>query len=190
MLTIARDTVAAFHYVVSTAEDGAEVDRSGEGAPLVALIGHQNIIGGLEQALIGRKEGDAFQVDVAATDAYGQRDAALDFVVGTDAFPEEVRGELKPGFRFRATHPQDEQRDIVYTIIGNQGEDVAVTGNHRLAGQDLRFQIQVAWVRPATDDERAHGHIHDDCCGGHSSHCADGADGGGHEHGDGCGHHH
>jgi FKBP-type peptidyl-prolyl cis-trans isomerase SlyD len=187
MLTIAKDTVAAITYALTV--DGEPVDKSEEGAPLVYLHGHGNIIPGLEAALIGKQQGDKLTATIAAKDAYGERDEGLDFLVGEEAFPEAVREQLQPGFRFRAEHPGKPGVDVIYTILGRQGTDVAVTGNHELAGKTLNFAVEVAWVRPATDEEKAHGHIHSNCCGGHSHGCADKGEHG-HEHGGGCSHDH
>ena len=37
---------------------------------------------------------------------------------------------------------------------------VQVSGNHQLAGKTLIFQIEIESVRPATEEELAHGHVH------------------------------
>ncbi|MWR17915.1 peptidylprolyl isomerase, partial [Escherichia coli] len=68
---------------------------------------------------------------------------------------------------------------------------VVVDGNHMLAGQNLKFNVEVVAIREATEEELAHGHVHgahdhhhdhdhDGCCGGHGHDH-------GHEHGgEGC----
>ncbi len=38
--------------------------------------------------------------------------------------------------------------------------NVDVDTNHPLAGQDLRFEVTIESVRPATESELAHGHAH------------------------------
>ena len=44
-------------------------------------------------------------------------------------------------------------------------DEVTVDGNHPLAGKALKFSGTVTGVRPATQEELAHGHVHGD--GGH-----------------------
>lgn len=68
-----KNKVVSFHYTV-TGEDGEVVDNSRDrGQPLSVLLGHGNIIPGLERALEGRAVGDKFDVEVEPADAYGQR---------------------------------------------------------------------------------------------------------------------
>ena len=70
-MKIEKDRVVSFHYTVS--EQGQEPLESSEGRdPLVILVGHGNIIPGLENAMEGHEAGDKFEVDVAAADAYGE----------------------------------------------------------------------------------------------------------------------
>ena len=44
-------------------------------------------------------------------------------------------------------------------------EGVTLDGNHPLAGKTLTFDVTVTDVRPATEEELAHGHAHGE--GGH-----------------------
>ena len=70
-MKIENDRVVRFHYTVS--EQGQEPMESSEGRePLAILIGHGNIIPGLEKAMEGKEKGDSFGADVVAVDAYGE----------------------------------------------------------------------------------------------------------------------
>ena len=60
-----------------------------------------------------------------------------------------------------------------------------VDGNHMLAGQNLKFHVEVIGVREATAEELEHGHVHGEeggCCGGHDHGEEGGCCGGGHGH--------
>ena len=48
----------------------------------------------------------------------------------------------------------------IVTITALEGDEVTVDGNHPLAGQRLTFEVKVADIRDASEDELAHGHIH------------------------------
>ncbi|EQD42397.1 Peptidyl-prolyl cis-trans isomerase, FKBP-type domain protein, partial [mine drainage metagenome] len=71
-MPIAKDHVVSLHYRVS--EGGQPIESSFErNEPLHVLIGHQNIIPGLEQALLGREAGERFNITVPPEQAYGAR---------------------------------------------------------------------------------------------------------------------
>jgi FKBP-type peptidyl-prolyl cis-trans isomerase SlyD len=58
---------------------------------------------------------------------------------------------------------------MIFTVTEIADDKVVLDGNHPLAGMALRFELSVADVRPATDEEITHEHVH----GAH-----------GHQHGD------
>lgn len=186
-MKVAKDLVVSLAYQVRT-EDGVLVDESPASAPLDYLHGRGALISGLESALDGRIAGDVFDVDVGANDAYGQYDENLvqrvpkDVFVGVD--------ELEVGMRFLA---DTDMGPVPVEITGIEGDEVIVDGNHMLAGQNLKFHVEVIGVREATAEELEHGHVHGEeggCCGGHDHGEEGGCCGGGHGHGHDHGHEH
>lgn len=82
-----------------------------------------------------------------------------------------------------------DQGPIPVEITEVDGDEVVVDGNHMLAGQSLTFSVEVVAVRAATEDEIAHGHIHQaGGCGHDHDHDHDheggccGGEGHGHDH--------
>jgi FKBP-type peptidyl-prolyl cis-trans isomerase SlyD len=69
--------------------------------------------------------------------------------------------ELEVGMMF---HADVSSGSGEVTIVKIDGDDITIDGNHSLAGMALTFDVEVAAVRPATDDELAHGHIHGAGC--------------------------
>lgn len=186
-MKVAKDLVVSLAYQVRT-EDGVLVDESPASAPLDYLHGRGALISGLESALDGRVAGDVFDVDVGANDAYGQYDENLvqrvpkDVFVGVD--------ELEVGMRFLA---DTDMGPVPVEITGIGGDEVIVDGNHMLAGQNLKFHVEVIGVREATAEELEHGHVHGEeggCCGGHDHGEEGGCCGGGHGHDHDHGHEH
>ncbi|MDQ3618366.1 MAG: FKBP-type peptidyl-prolyl cis-trans isomerase, partial [Pseudomonadota bacterium] len=72
-MKIEKDRIVEFHYSVSEQPDRTPLESSEGRDPMVILIGHGNIIPGLEKAMEGREAGDKFEADVSAADAYGVR---------------------------------------------------------------------------------------------------------------------
>ncbi len=182
-MKIEKNTVASLAYQL-TIEDGVVVDQSTVDAPLDYLHGHNNLITGLERELEGKVAGDKFTVTISPEDAYGEHNEDLVQRVPADVF--QGVDELEVGMRFLA---DTDQGPIPVEITEVDGDEVVVDGNHMLAGQSLTFTVEVVAVRAATEDEIAHGHIHQaGGCGHDHDHDHDheggccGGEGHGHDH--------
>lgn len=167
-------------------DDGTLIDESQPGQPLSYLHGHNNIIPGLESALLGKTVGETVEVRVAPEEGYGELNPALEQVVPRDRF--QGVEQLEVGMQFQAS---TDQGPVSVRVVKVEEGNVTVDGNHPLAGKHLNFNVTVQDVRAATEDEIAHGHIHQGggCCGGGGEGegcCNDGEDKGEGESG-GCG---
>ena len=158
-MPIAPNCVAAFHYTL-TDDHGRVIDSSEGRDPLTYLHGSGQIVPGLERQMEGRDIGDTFTADVAPEDGYGVHHAELMQEVPKSAF-EGVQ-DIQPGMQFQGRGPQGE---INVTVAKVEGDTVFIDGNHPLAGKTLHFAVEVTDVRDASEDERAHGHVHG--AGGH-----------------------
>ena len=157
-MKIEKDRVVRFHYTVS--EVGQEpIESSKDREPLSILIGHGNIIPGLESAMQEKQAGDSFGVDVVAADAYGERRDGL-----SQRVPKKHFGNTKlaPG-----------QQVVLQTNFGPRAVTVLKVGmsvvdvdlNLPMAGKDLHFDVEIVEVREASSQELEHGHVHGE--GGH-----------------------
>lgn len=153
-MQIGPNSVVSIHYELSN-DAGEILDASAEGEPLVYLQGAQNIIPGLENQLTGKKAGDTLKVKVQPEDGYGVRQSELVQQVPRDAFPDP--DNLTIGMRFSA---ESEGGHVSVVITELTDELATIDGNHPLAGVVLNFDVSVADVRAATDEELSHGHVH------------------------------
>jgi FKBP-type peptidyl-prolyl cis-trans isomerase SlyD len=153
MMVIAKDTVVTLNYRV-TDSDGSLVDDGSQ--PLVYLHGgYDGIFPRIEDALQGKQVGEAVEIKLQPEDAFGDFDADLVMIEPRSLFPENI----EVGMQFeRATEDGDDGE--LYTITDIAEDKVVVDGNHPLAGMALIFSCTVANVRPATEDEIGHGHVH------------------------------
>jgi FKBP-type peptidyl-prolyl cis-trans isomerase SlyD len=161
-MTISQDQVVSIHYTLRD-DAGTVIDRSADGEPLEYLHGHGNLIPGLERELTGRKAGDKLQVKVTPAEGYGEYDNALVERVPRRAL--KGLSNIRVGMRLQA---QTEQGPRAVTVTHIAGDMVTLDGNHPLAGKGLNFDVEVAGVRAATEEELAHGHVHGP--GGHHHH--------------------
>ncbi|MDP8100737.1 peptidylprolyl isomerase [Phocoenobacter atlanticus] len=178
-MKITKNTVPSIAYQVRT-QEGVLVDEAPVNQPLDYLHGHQNLVVGLENALEGKAVGDTFEVRVKPEEGYGEYNEDMVQRVPKDVF--QGVDELEVGMRFIA----DTDIGPLPVVITEVDEtEVVVDGNHMLAGQELLFSVEIVSVRAATEEEIAHGHIHQhgggccghdhdeeehECCGGHG-HC-------------------
>ncbi|MFZ5892200.1 MAG: FKBP-type peptidyl-prolyl cis-trans isomerase [Myxococcota bacterium] len=126
-------------------EDGEPVEHTRQ--ELEYVHGFGELLPELEGALDGRGVGARRTVHLSAQKAFGPRrpDRVLEFDKGE--FPPDVA----PGDRFDA-EGQD-GHVMVLRVLEVQDDAVVVDMNHPLAGQSVRFELEVLGVRPATAEE-------------------------------------
>lgn len=153
-MQVQNDHVVSIDYTLKN-DAGEVMDTSEQNGPLAYLHGHQNIIPGLEKALDEKSVGDSFTVSIEPADAYGERDERMIQTVPRSMF--QGVDEIEPGMRFQA---QTEGGVTVVTIKEVNGDEITLDGNHELAGETLHFDVEVKDVRPASEEELEHGHVH------------------------------
>ena len=149
-----KQSVVTFHYTLRDSA-GELIDTSAGGEPITYLEGAGQVIDGLDQQLRGVAAGTKQRVQVAASQAYGERDESQIRTLKRSEMP--VEGDLNPGDQFKTD--TDRYAPIV-TVIDADGDSVTLDANHPLAGMDLTFDVEVVSSSEATADEIKHGHSH------------------------------
>jgi FKBP-type peptidyl-prolyl cis-trans isomerase SlyD len=152
-MEIADARVASIDYTL-TDEQGNVLDKSPESQPLRYFHGAGNIVPGLEKALAGRKVGDTLEVEVKPEEGYGPRNDALVQEVPRTAFQGVDR--IEPGMQF---HANSERGPLLVTVVDVADDKVRIDGNHPLAGKTLHFDVKVADVREASEEEKQTGTV-------------------------------
>ena len=154
-MKIAEACVVSIHYTLTNSE-GETLDSSSDGEPLSYLHGAGGLIPGLERELAGKESGDQFKATIQPEDAYGEvnpaliQEVPLDVLSGID--------NLAVGMQLQSQSPDGRMQLLVVDAIGEQS--ATLNANHALAGEVLHFDVEVADVRAATEEELAHGHAH------------------------------
>ena len=121
--------------------------------------GYDDIFPMIEEALHGKKVGESVVVKMQPDDAFGEYDAELIQMESRKGFPKE----LEVGMQFEGTPENGDDDDLLIFRVTEIAEDkVVLDGNHPLAGMALVFTCTVTSVRPASEEEIAHGHVHED----------------------------
>lgn len=153
-----ENPVVSIHYTL-TNKNGEKLDSSIGAEPLSYLHGAGNIIPGLENALSESSVGDKLTVTIEPTEAYGERNEQQIQTVGRDMF--QGIDSIEVGMQFQA---DSSNGPAIVTITEIEGDNITIDGNHPLAGEQLTFDVEVMEIRPATETEIEHGHIHGAGC--------------------------
>jgi FKBP-type peptidyl-prolyl cis-trans isomerase SlyD len=122
--------------------------------PLVYLHGgHSGIFPKIEEALSHKKVGDSISVTLEPEDAFGEYDAKMIRIEPIADLPPDIviGGHLVA---------EQDGHEVVWRVTGIADGKAVLDGNHELAGQRLRFDCTVMDIRPASQEEIAHGHVH------------------------------
>ncbi len=147
--------VVTLEYKITLAT-GELVDSSENSGPFTYIHGIGAIIPGLEKGLEGMEQGEEKEIEIPASEGYGNRNDELVTVVSRSQFPEDA--QLEVGAEFYTYN--DKGETIPFTIAAIDGDNVTIDFNHPLAGKDLVAWVKVIEVRDATPEEIAHGHVH------------------------------
>lgn len=146
ILTIATNRVVGFFYTLSDSEGNVMQSNKGQD-PLSYLHGYGNIIPGLEKEMNGMIEGEEKRVVVEPIDAYGEHNTELVFTVPRSEFETK---DVEIGDQFEA---KNENGQFLVTVIDTNEDSITFDANHEMAGMQLTFDIEVANIREATQDE-------------------------------------
>jgi len=153
-MKISKHAVVSIDYTLTDAT-GEVLDQSSPSHPLTFIHGMGQLIPGLEKALLGKGAGESLKADIPHTEAYGVHDDSLKQTLPKENFAEIP--DLEIGMELEA---EGEEGVRIITIVGIEGDNVIVDGNHPLAGVDLSFDVKIVEVRTATAEEISHGHVH------------------------------
>lgn len=140
-MAISEGDTVSVHYKGSL-EDGKVFDTSEGRDPLEFQVGAGQVIPGFEQAVVGKDVGEKATAEVPPEQGYGERN------------PEMIRKLPKEQLNAEGLEQgqvlglEDEQgRQYQATVAELDDENVTLDFNHFLAGQTLRFEIEVVDVQ-------------------------------------------
>lgn len=135
------DTVRV-HYT-GTLDDGTVFDSSMERSPLEFTIGKGQVIPGFENGVLGMTPGDTKSVTITPEDAYGEYNPEAVIRIPRDQFPPDINPQV--GMVLQVSLKDGRPAQVVITEVGDA--DVALDGNHPLAGKNLTFALNLVEIR-------------------------------------------
>lgn len=135
---------------------GEELDVLDE--PVEFLVGGDDLLPRIEQALQGHNMGATLDLHLEPEDAFGDYDEKLIFLEPRKLFPAEIEeGMTFEGHALPQGTNAEAPKDALYTVTDIYPDHVVLDGNHPLAGIALRLHLKVEGVRAATEEEIGRG---------------------------------
>ncbi len=140
-------------------EDGELIAESSEDGMLFFIQGRGHVFTLIEGAVEGMQVGDEMSLTMLPKDTYGEYDEDAIELVPLEAFPDDV--EIVEGLEIEL-YDDESGAEIDATVMEVREDGVVVDMNHPLAGEPLTMWLRVADLRPATEEELEHDHVHGD----------------------------
>lgn len=141
---VGPETVVTLEYAAID-EEGDPIAAGESG--LEVVIGRGQLLPAIERAIEGLSAGDRKTIVLRPEEAFGRRKRDAIVEVDRGEFPEDVA----PGDRFEMEN--DSGALLVLQVLDVGPDVVYLDLNHPLAGQQIRFDVTILGVRPATSEE-------------------------------------
>jgi len=126
--------------------------------PVEFLVGANDLLAAIEQALQGHEAGDRIDVQIEPEQGFGDFNDQLLVLEPRSLFPADLQAGLTlEGHALPPGCSPDAPKDALYTVTDIYPEHVVLDGNHPLAGIAIRLHARVASVREATPEEISRG---------------------------------
>ena len=134
------DTVKV-HYT-GRLTSGEQFDSSAGREPLEFTVGGGQMIKGFDAAMPGMTVGEKKTINIAAADAYGEKDpnAVIEFPLSN--VPADMK--LEPGMQLTLSNQYGQPFPVV--VIELRSDVVILDANHFLAGEELVFDIELVEI--------------------------------------------
>ncbi len=154
-LEVKDDLVIGLEYVLQI--DGQDYEQTADNNPLYFIQGQEQVIQGLERQLYGMKVGESKKFQVFPGEAYGEFDPEAVGSVPRAEFPDKIPLEKDTFLQLR----DEDGEELDAYVESFDDQNVELNFNHPLAGKELTFSVKVTDLRPATQEELEHGHVHE-----------------------------
>lgn len=173
-MTIDRNKMVTLTYDLRLGgAEGDVIEQATAETPLKFLFGAGLMLPMFESYLIGKKQGESFEIALKCQDAYGERnkeavvDLPKEIFIVEGKFDEEM---IAVGNQVPMMSQSGQRMNGLVLEVSD--EIIKMDFNHPLAGDNLHFTGDIIEVREATDEEIAQ--VTQGGCGGNCGDCGDG----------------
>lgn len=113
-----------------------------EAGPMELEVGAEQFFPQIEEALIGMSPGDKKTLTILAADAFGAYDMEMITTVPRSQFPAEITPMIGDDLEL----VNDDEEEMIVTVIELDDVEVTLDANHPLAGEDLTFEVELVEI--------------------------------------------
>lgn len=168
-MKVEKNNVVALIYNLRIPDNDGEMDIVEvvtEEDPMYFIQGISGLPEGFEGKIEGLAAGDTFDFTVAPEEGYGEFDpeAIVELPKAVFQSDDVDQDELLEIGNIVPMTNEDGER-MHGQVVEVKDDVVVMNFNHPLAGKEMHFEGSILSIRPATDEEISHGHVHGE--GGH-----------------------
>ena len=130
--------VVKVHYT-GKLTNGEQFDSSEGREPLEFTVGAGQMIKGFDDAMPGMTVGEKKTINIAADDAYGQKDEHAIIEFPKENIPKDMKLDVGMQLQLR----NEEGQPFPVTVAEIKDDVVVLDANHMLAGKELVFDIEL-----------------------------------------------
>ena len=121
---------------------GETFDSSAGREPLEFEVGSGMVIKGFDDGVTGMSVGEKKTVNIPFNEAYGEKKPEMIIEMPKDRFPKDM--EIEVDMPLGMSDQEGQQFEV--TIVEIKDDVVMLDANHRLAGQDLVFDLELVEI--------------------------------------------
>lgn len=129
------------HYK-GTLTTGEQFDSSEGREPLAFTVGAGQMIKGFDDAIPGMSVGEKKTINIAPSDAYGEKNKESIVEFPKANIPADMK--LEPGMKLQLHNQAGQPIPVVVTEV--KDDVVILDANHELAGKELIFDIELVEI--------------------------------------------
>lgn len=129
------------HYT-GRLKDGTVFDSSKGREPLEFLLGSGMVIKGFDAGVTGMEIGEQKTIEISAAEAYGEAQPDMFIRMPKEAVPPDM--EIVVGMDLMIPQPAGGGIPVVVSEITDT--EIILDANHRLAGKDLIFDLELVEI--------------------------------------------
>ena len=122
--------------------DGTIFDSSEGRDPLEFTVGAGQMIKGFDAGVQGMRVGDTKTLQIAAAEAYGERDEEAIIEFPAENVPSDMK--LEPGMQLSLRNQYGQPVPVV--VLEIREELIIMDANHTLAGKELVFDVELVEI--------------------------------------------